>query len=330
MHRTASFNRLWHRRSSGFTLLELLVVIAIVGVLLAMLLAAVQAAREAARRMHCGNNLKQIGTAIQNYADVHHSFPPGNITLGPCCKAPSYGVWSVSILPFLEQSNLYASYDPRLPLEHPAHAFLRTQNLPVYNCPSDFQAGQLLVPFSGPHNNQKWMTSSYRGMAGVSWGLPGEYKYRRHWDNSDVLSPACPRARRGALHWIGTVDNQPNDYRCESYGTITDGSSNTLLVGEYSTKTVPACTTFWAYSYTSYALSSMTPESRTLIPDYRKCVQQGDAKPCRRAFASFHAGGIIQFLKCDGSVMPISQSINMNVYWGLATIAGGEAVTFYE
>ena len=63
----------------GFTLIELLVVIAIIALLIALLLPAVQQAREAARRTACKNNLKQIGLALHNYADVFGTFPPGRI-----------------------------------------------------------------------------------------------------------------------------------------------------------------------------------------------------------------------------------------------------------
>ena len=314
----------------GFTLVELLVVIAIIGILVGLLLPAVQAAREAARRMQCGNNLKQMGLAFHNYADANKRFPPGNITDGPCCGTLSHTVWSVAILPYVEQSALDARYNQQLPLEDVANTFVRTQKMPSYNCPSDPIAGQLLVPASGPANDlspqRQAMTSSYRGMGGVAWGAAGEYIYRRQWDSSDILDARALPTLKGILHWTGRINGQANQYRPETFATITDGTSNTLMVGEYTTKTSPRRTTFWAYSYTSFALSCATPESRTLIADYDKCVSQGDSNPCKRAFGSFHTG-LILFLKADGSVNPVTTSLDMNVYRALSTIAGGEVIS---
>ncbi len=315
----------------GFTLVELLVVIAIIGVLVALLLPAVQSAREAARRMSCGNNLKQIGLALHNYHDSFQVFPPGNITDGNCCSVPSQTVWTISILPYIEGLNLQNQYNFNRTNEDPVNAFVRTQRVAVYECPSDVLKGQLLRPASGPGSGLDYRTGSYRGMGGVAWPN-GSDLYRRQWDSSDILNSACPRERKGVLHWIGKVNGAGNEYTCERMATITDGTSNTLMVGEYTTKptSTPRRTTFWAYTYTSFALSCMTPESRTLIADFQLCNTtpgSGGDNPCKRAWGSFHSAGALQWLRCDGSVTNFGKNIDLSingVYWSLSTIGAGD------
>jgi len=117
----------------------------------------------------------------------------------------------------------------------------------------------------------------------------------------------------------------------EKLTAITDGLSNTLMVGEYTTRTRERRTTFWARSYTSYSMSSAVPgQPRTLLGDYERCLAIGGTggdNPCKRAFGSQHTN-VINFVRCDGSVRTVSTSIDTNtVFPAMCTISGGEVVT---
>ena len=300
--------------SRGFTLVELLVVIAIIGLLVALLLPAVQAAREAARRGQCGNHVKQIGLALHNYHDVQKSFPPGSIFLGTCCSDESYVSWPISLLPYLELGSLNERYDHNDTNESGANQFVREQFLAVYACPSEPGTRQLLEPETGPAHdlNLAYMPGSYRGVGGRSDGSGW-------WDNyPQYLS--LPRNWAGVLH---VVDGR---LRCESFASITDGTSNTLLVGEYGTRSRTKRRTFWAYSYGSYNKSDVIPESRTLLNDYDRCAAiggLGGLQACSRGWGSFHPG-VVQFLLADGSVRPISRAVQMSLLADAATIGGQE------
>jgi prepilin-type N-terminal cleavage/methylation domain-containing protein/prepilin-type processing-associated H-X9-DG protein len=296
----------------GFTLIELLVVIAIIGILIALLLPAVQKVREAANRMSCSNNLKQIALALHNYHETSGSFPPGAV--------PDYAPWTVYILPYLEQDNLYRQYDFAKPNYDDANAFVRTSLVKTYICPSDASGSfEPIKPESGYGLDVYYMPGSYRAVAGKSLGTTNEW-----FDSQTGSESNGPKDLRGVLH-VAYV----NGLTPERFSTITDGTSNTLMVGEYATRTHLHRRTFWAYSWNQYTKSSGLPQARTLFNDYDACVATpgpGGENACKRGWGSFH-GGTLNFALCDGSVRGISVSIDLNTFSALATIAGGEVVS---
>jgi prepilin-type processing-associated H-X9-DG protein len=319
-------------------LIELLVVIAIIAILIGLLLPAVQKVRDAAQRLGCQNNLHQIGLALQSYHDANGYFPPGGVTNGDCCNTEGGPTWAVCILPYIEQNNLYQRYDQTKTIENPANAFFRTQFVPAYNCPSDTNTNKTFVPASGPANNGvvalAYATSSYRGMAGVTDGL--------NWFDDATGAVNYPIGQRGLLH--SCVDTSrpvafpagrklPPYASPERIGTVTDGTSNTIAVGEMTTTTSPTRATFWAYEYTSFVMSEVVlpPQSRQLKGNYDACVNAcptcvGTSNPCKRGWGSNHAG-VVNFVFADGSVHPISTNIDMLLLAALATVGNGEPVS---
>jgi len=139
----------------AFTLIELLVVIAIIGVLIAILLPAVQQARESARRTQCIANLGNIVLAMHNYHQTHGTFPPGSSDLkGPVVNLPKQGYlvgWTVQVLPFLDEPNLYALIDFREGVDSDANKLLRaTEVRPRWlNCPSSPESGDIGSNYAG-------------------------------------------------------------------------------------------------------------------------------------------------------------------------------------
>jgi prepilin-type processing-associated H-X9-DG protein len=111
---------------------------------------------------------------------------------------------------------------------------------------------------------------------------------------------------------------------------VTDGTSNTLLIGEYATKTQLRRRTFWAYAYSSYNLSCITiGQTRTLLPDFDLCdrtpPRTNGNNQCKRGWGSFHPSGAMNFAMTDGSVRTVTQNIEVNtVLPALGSIGGGE------
>ena len=308
------------RGRGAFTLIELLVVIAIIGILIALLLPAVQKVRESAARMSCSNNLKQLGIAMHSYHDAYGQFPSGHMVT----DGHYYMNWTIALLPFLEQENLYRQYDNSVPNIDPINEPVRTTFLKVYTCPSDPNINQVLYPETRADNGEanttvRYMTGSYRGMSGISWnnfdmwaGFPEEA-------GANLIH--LPEGR-GILHTDGDSGARP-----ERMASITDGTSGTLMIGERTTRTHPTRATFWADSFNLYTLSAAWSHSITLLDDYDACVAAESDTPnrCKYGWGSPHSG-IINFVFCDGSVRGVSRSIDMTVFQAMATIGGGEAV----
>jgi prepilin-type N-terminal cleavage/methylation domain-containing protein/prepilin-type processing-associated H-X9-DG protein len=218
-------------RSGGFTLIELLVVIAIIAVLIALLLPAVQAAREAARRIQCVNNLKQLGLAFHNYHDGNLKFPIGgytpkavntNLSDGPtgffANGYTSIYAWTPSILPYIEQGAAGNTYNFSFSYAAPPNTTNAGLHLTAFACPSDPQVLAGNGTFTLP--GFVMGLTSYRGINGP-WYAPTRYLGR------DGCTPA--QYQQMAQQGLGIL------YHGSSNGidSITDGTSNTMMLGEY-------------------------------------------------------------------------------------------------
>ncbi len=194
----------------GFTLVELLMVISIIGILVALLLPAVQSAREAGRRTECSNNLKQLGLALQSYHTVYGIFPAAMII--PAGEAPNSTTqwmqnWVIAILPFLEQKELYNSFDLTQPISAAVHRQARGTRLSVMLCPTDSGAS---VPYYNPgfcNEGDNWARGNY----GANGSL--QQLFDVDWKNQYM---------RGVMGCNTSV----------SIAQISDGTSNTILVAE--------------------------------------------------------------------------------------------------
>jgi prepilin-type N-terminal cleavage/methylation domain-containing protein/prepilin-type processing-associated H-X9-DG protein len=313
------------RRVRGFTLIELLVVIAIIAVLIGLLLPAVQKVREASYRAKCQNNLKQIGLALHNYHGAVGNFPAGSTatSINTC-----YQNWAIEILPYIEQDSLKNVYKKNLLNEDPQNAPVRTTRVNIYVCPTDPGAFQAINPSAGPGVGQLYMPGSYRGNGGLCDGI-------NFWDRYDQLGAAVLIGKgyinkRGPLH----VTNASVGLGTEKLSDIVDGTSTTILAGEYLTTTIASQghRVFWAYAYWEWSLGGasegVTTPNYILFSSFDDCAiydTSGSQSQCKRGFSSLH-NDLINFVMCDGSVRPIRRTIDSKIFMALATIAGGEVV----
>jgi prepilin-type N-terminal cleavage/methylation domain-containing protein/prepilin-type processing-associated H-X9-DG protein len=311
---------------SGFTLIELLVVIAIIAVLIALLLPAVQQAREAARRSQCKNNLKQMGLALHNYHDTMKVFPYAasvgydTSMAGQPGFTPRMGFnFRVFILPYIDQAPLYTQLMLTSPLDLAGVAALpqQTQVLAVYVCPSE-SAPTVSSNFTSDSDTVSSTTaalSSYRGSAGPA---------SMHANTSvgcGLCGPAqtnCLCTNQGLNH-VAPMGNGPGifHYRADKIGlsNITDGASNTLMLGEGTFLQNGNGTNYSQWMGTWCAASTVNGINRPNSGAYYN----------GSGFRSYHVGGA-QFCMADGSVRFITENINLFVLSYLGTKAGGDIV----
>ncbi len=300
----------------AFTLVELLVVIAIIGILVALLLPAIQAAREAARRSECGNNLKQLGLALQNYHDTYKTLPCGG-------WQDTQLSWHVSILPFVEQQALFDQFAFTTTGTYigPDKNGLAANPIPGYLCPSG------VIKMAPPPFNTLYTTHYYGNMGpkGINPATGTPYP-----GNVAGLPGASCSNLYGGLSDAGVL--RTNQVRV--FADILDGTSNTLMVGERSwafrsgavgaerymewvrgSGGLPLC---WSYGAKNIVSPINSQSTNSLGP-----IPINDLP-----FGSEHPAGA-QFVKVDGSTSFISQSIDFNLYLSLASRDGGETLGSY-
>ncbi len=287
----------------GFTLIELLVVIAIIAILIALLLPAVQQAREAARRSSCKSNLRQLGIAFHNYHDTHSSLPAA-------AYCPGNGIqychnWLVSLLPYIEQSNVYDNLD----LTQGTNASVNADTLNglvvnVLLCPSDPDSG--LLPNSRDSynvgNTGESMGANYVPCAG-----PVSFNVCSVPDQSPTLVNCT--TNQGMRNDVGTNGMFNGGKRSYKFRDCTDGLSNTFLVGE----TLPIYSSLHMYFGSHMHVGTVNP-----VPNnhnvYTACPKSRDSRidTCyghMGGYMSEHTGGL-QMCLADGSVRFVSENVD--------------------
>ncbi len=313
--------RCQYRRA--FTLVELLVVIAIIGILIGMLLPAVQQVREAARRSECLNNIAQLGLAAHNYEFSNERFPEGVVDSGkgPILSTPSGQHISlfVQLLPFLEQRGMADRFDVKAGTYAPVNGPVRELNLPMLICPSQGSKECLLAT----------------NFAAAGGGIGGADSPTMDDSMANGFSMTDPAGQgtdtvaissyAGCQHGSETpIDSDNNGlFFLNSrigFEDIYDGSSNTVLFGEYISDEN------WNLGWASGTRATL--RNMSTIEDFNSVfstIQTGVApKPdFVGGFSSPHPG-TSSFCMADGSVRSLSLTLDPKICENIGNREDGE------
>jgi prepilin-type N-terminal cleavage/methylation domain-containing protein/prepilin-type processing-associated H-X9-DG protein len=199
----------WPVPPRAFTLVELLVVVAIIGILIGLMLPAIQAARESARRSNCSSNLRQLGLAALNFEASQGRFPPGFMAVDHQGQVAGGWAWGVYLMPFLEQTPLQNSLSVTKHtlsevISNPDLLPMLQTNLTVFKCPSSPM--EPLRQFQG---------------SGAEMVATANYTCSRGF--FDYTGNAHLTKRNNGVFYARSATRMRE---------ITDGTSNTFLLGE--------------------------------------------------------------------------------------------------
>jgi len=272
--------------------------------------------REASSKAVCVNNLRQIALATHSYHDVNKCVPFNSVQTpygpyGPNTKAWS---WLARILPYLDQQNLYQKAKIDANTLFQSRDVAATQ-VAVFLCPSDIACSQ--GPRSDAADLGMWNppfisagNTNYKGVCGSNWAW-GD----RRWRNRGTNGQNDPFVQSDGLFFRDDFLSK------RRFGVVTDGLSNTFMIGEAVPERSKWCS--WPYANNALGTCAIAPNAKQ---------QDGtDFDPWdwtnTYSFHSRHAGGLY-FAMADGSVHFVMDSIKLTTYRALATIQGGESVTF--